>query len=88
MSELGDRIRAEAAISDRPGQMARLEAIAVEVEAYEEAYEFVRDPVVMEDEARAEAARINAWGEYGVDEYSFIAGAEWQVERAIFAKDA
>lgn len=29
---LSDRIRSEAAIADRPGQMARLEAIAVEVD--------------------------------------------------------
>lgn len=32
MSTLADRIRSEAAIADRPGQMARLEAIAMEVE--------------------------------------------------------
>lgn len=32
---LADRIRAEADISTRPGQLARLEAIALEVEALE-----------------------------------------------------
>ena len=37
MSELGDRIRSEAAISDRPGQYARLMQIAFEVDALEPA---------------------------------------------------
>lgn len=32
MSALGDAIRAEAAIADRPGQMARLEEIASRVD--------------------------------------------------------
>lgn len=35
MNTLADRIRSEAAIADRPGQMGRLETIAAEVEAAE-----------------------------------------------------
>ncbi len=39
MSVMGDRIRSEAAIADRPGQMARLEEIACLVELLEMAEE-------------------------------------------------
>lgn len=35
MSDLGDKIRSEAALADRPGQMARLEQIAAEVDQLE-----------------------------------------------------
>ena len=51
----------------------------------------------MEDEARAEAERINAWADealghgdlsaFGVDDESFIAGALWYAERVIRTKN-